>query len=94
MSAIALVLVGLGLAAIYPCMMTRTPQRLGTALAAHAIGFQVSAAMLGAAALPSLSGFLAEKFGLETIAVVAVGLAFVILLLHESLLIPSRRMSA
>jgi MFS family permease len=29
MSAIALVLAGLGLAAIYPCMMTRTPQRPG-----------------------------------------------------------------
>jgi fucose permease len=94
MSAISLVLVGLGLAAIYPCMMTRTPQRLGTALAAHAIGFQVSAATLGAAALPSLSGLLAEKFGLETIAVVAVGLAFVVLLLHESLLMPSRRINA
>lgn len=93
MSAIALVLVGLGLAAIYPCMMTRTPQRLGTALAAHAIGFQVSAAVLGAAALPSLSGLLAEKFGLETIAVVAAGLACIVLLLHESLLMPSRRTS-
>lgn len=94
MSAIALVVVGLGLSAIYPCMMTRTPQRLGPALAVHAIGFQVSAAMLGATALPSLSGFLAEKFGIETIAAAAVGLAFVVLFLHESLLMPSRKMSA
>jgi fucose permease len=94
MSAVALALAGLGLAAIYPCLMTRTPQRLGTALAVHAIGFQVSAAMLGGAALPSVSGVLAERFGLETIAAAAVGLALVVLLLHESLLLSSRRMRA
>jgi fucose permease len=92
MSAVALALSGLGLAAIYPCMMTRTPQRLGKALAAHAIGFQVSAATLGAAALPSLSGLLAEQFGLEALAAAAVGMALMVFLLHESLLIPSRKM--
>jgi hypothetical protein len=74
-------------------MMTRTPQRLGNALSAHAIGFQVSAAMLGAIALPSLSGLLAERFGLEAIAAAAVGTALMLLLLHEALLTPSRRTS-
>ena len=93
-SAVALALAGLGLAAIYPCLMTSTPRRLGSALAVHAIGFQVSAAMLGAAALPSVSGVLAERFGLETVATATVGMAFVVLLLHESLLLPSRRMWA
>jgi fucose permease len=93
-SAVALALAGLGLAAIYPCLMTSTPRRLGSALAVHAIGFQVSAAMLGAAALPSVSGVLAERFGLETVATATVGMAFVVLLLHESLLLPSRRMRA
>jgi len=80
-----LVLLGLALAPVYPCLMTRTPQRLGTAHAAHAIGFQVSAAMLGAAALPSAAGLAAEKTGLETIAWMAVGLAGVLWLLHEAL---------
>lgn len=90
LSAAALALIGLGLAAIYPSMMMRTPQRLGTSLSAHAIGFQVSAAMLGTAALPSLIGLLAEKFGLESVAGAAVGMAVVLVLLHEALLIPSR----
>jgi fucose permease len=92
-SAVALALTGLGLAAIYPSMMTRTPQRLGNALSAHAIGFQVSAAVVGTAALPSLSGFLAEQFGMEAAAAAAVGMALMLLLLHEALLIPSRRTS-
>ncbi len=92
-SAAALALTGLGLAAIYPSMMTRTPQRLGNALSAHAIGFQVSAAVVGTAALPSLSGLLAEQFGMEAVAAAAVGMALMLLLLHEALLIPSLRTS-
>lgn len=85
-SSVGLAITGLSLAAIYPCLMTRTPQRLGKALAAHAIGFQVSTAMLGAAALPSLSGFVAQRSGLETVAVATVVMAAVVWALHEWLL--------
>lgn len=85
-SAAALALAGLGLAAIFPCLMTRTPQRLGTARAAHAIGFQVSAAMIGAAALPSVSGLLAQRLGLEVVPVAAVVMAAALFALHEGLL--------
>lgn len=92
LSAVALVLTGLGLASIYPSMMTRTPQRLGSALSAHAIGFQVSAATLGAAALPSLAGVVAQRIGLEAVAVAAVALALAVFALHEALLLaPARR---
>jgi fucose permease len=88
-SAFALGLTGLGLAPIYPCMMTRTPQRLGKSLAAHVIGFQVSAAMLGAAAIPSACGWLAQRAGLFVIAVAAVGMALAVALLHETILLRS-----
>ena len=90
---LALALAGLGLAAIYPCMMSRTPKRLGTSFTSHAIGFQVSAATLGAAALPSLTGYLAERLGLETLAAAPVAMSLMLLLLHESLLLPSRKLS-
>lgn len=90
-TAVSLALAGLGLACIYPCLMTRTPQRLGKVLAAHAIGFQVSAAMLGAAALPGLSGLLGEKAGLEAIAPTFIGVAALLVTLHETLLRGDRR---
>lgn len=80
-----LIITGLALAPIYPCMMTRTPERLGKSLAAHAIGFQVSAAMIGAALLPAGSGLLA-KASLENIAWASLGMAIVLFLLHEFLL--------
>ena len=66
--------------------MTRTPQRLGAALAAHAIGFQVSAAMIGAAVLPCLCGLLAEQMNLEVVARSAVCMALAIALVHEIIL--------
>jgi fucose permease len=90
-SAMSLAILGLGLAAIFPCMMTQTPKRLGKSMAGHAIGFQVSAAMLGAAALPSLSGILAEWWGLRTIGIASVAMAAGLFLLHEALLLGDRR---
>jgi fucose permease len=86
LSALGIALTGLGLASVYPCLMTRTPQRLGPALAAHAIGFQVGAAMIGAAVLPGISGLLAQHAGLEWVASAAVFMALAVYALHEWLL--------
>ena len=85
-SGISLVLCGLGLAAIFPCLMTRTPERLGKRLAAHAIGMQVSAAMIGAAALPSIAGLLAQNVSLQSVATWSVGMATFLFVLHEIVL--------
>jgi fucose permease len=80
-----LVLAGIGLAPVFPCLMTRTPQRLGTALSAHAIGFQVGAAMIGAAAIPGALGLIAGATGLEAVPIGTVVLAALLWLLHEGL---------
>jgi fucose permease len=80
-----LVLAGIGLAPVFPCLMTRTPERLGTALSAHAIGFQVGAAMIGAAAVPGALGLIAGGSGLEAVPAATVVLAGVLWLLHEGL---------
>lgn len=92
-SASSLVLVGLGLASIYPCLMTRTPQRFGKAYAAHAIGFQVSAAMVGAALFPSACGWLAQSLGLQTVAFATMGMAGGLLFTHEAVLYIDRKAS-
>jgi fucose permease len=89
-AALGLVVLGLGLASIFPTLMTRTPQRLGRAQAAHAIGFQVSAAMLGAATLPSLTGVAAQTMGLEAIGRCDLAIAAAIFVMHELLLLRTR----
>lgn len=77
----ALVLLAAMLAPVYPTLMARTPARLGAALAVHAIGFQVSAAMAGVAVLPWVLGIAADVLGARAvpplILALAVGLGLV-----------------
>ncbi len=81
-----LLLIGLGLAPIFPCLMTMTPRRLGAGYATHAVGFQVSSGMLGAALVPGLAGLFADKLGLDVVAQFALGLAILLFANHELLL--------
>ena len=79
-------LVGLGLAPVFPCLMSRTPRRLGTQISAHAIGFQVGAAMIGAAVVPGTLGLFAGIGGLEMVPLGTVVLFGLLGFLHERLL--------
>jgi fucose permease len=83
---LGLVVLGASLAPIFPTLMARTPARLGEAAAPHAIGFQVSAATLGAAVLPSAYGLLAGRAGAAAIPLALLGAALLLLGLHEVLL--------
>lgn len=85
-AAAGLTLAGLTLAPIFPTLMARAPERLGPSVALHAIGFKVSAAMVGGAVFPAIGGLLADAAGLNTISWCAAGGSFVLLMLHEALL--------
>ena len=80
-----LVALGLSLAPVYPALIAATPRRVGPADTSAAVGFQVSAAVLGSALLPGLMGALAQRTGLESIvwSLLALGLALVAV--HELL---------
>ncbi|MGD1910027.1 MAG: sugar MFS transporter [Rivularia sp. (in: cyanobacteria)] len=79
---ISLPLIGIALAPIFPLTIWLTPQRIPTASVPAAIGFITSVASLGAAAIPSLAGFFASRFGLEIIPVLMIPLALVMVILH------------
>jgi fucose permease len=83
---LGLVTAGLALAPVFPCLMSRTPARVGEALAPNAIGFQVSLATVGAAVLPALGGALVAGQGLAAVSTEAVGLSLLLVLLHETIL--------
>ena len=74
---------GLLLAPIFPLLIAETPGRVGEPHAAHAIGFQISAATLGAGVLPALAGLLARHAGLESLGPFLLGTTVLLLLLHE-----------
>lgn len=57
----ALVLTGLGLAPVYPCLMHEVPRRFAPAAVQTIIGRQSGGASFGAAVLPALAGALAQQ---------------------------------
>ena len=85
---LALALLGLALAPIYPLSITDTPRRVGRQLAHYATGFQVSSAGLGIAVLPWLFGVTAAQFGLGIMGPALVGGSLLLFLLER---ISSRR---
>lgn len=69
-------------ASVFPMLMSLTPERLGRSASIHAIGWQVSAATVGGALVPSVAGFVAEAAGLAVIPVFMVVMAIVLILLE------------
>ena len=62
-----IVILGIAVAPVFPSLISVTPERIGNQHAATAIGVQISMAMLGAALLPGLAGWLSDEYGLEII---------------------------
>jgi len=81
---LAVSLIGISIAPIFPAMMSGTSRRVGAHFAANTIGMQMAATGFGAAVIPSLMGILARRLSLEVIPicllVVYAGLAVVYLL--------------
>lgn len=73
LAAASLVLLGLGFAPVYPGLMHEVPKRFAASAIQTVIGRQSGAAYLGAAALPALSGWIAQKVSLDTIVWVVAG---------------------
>ena len=67
LSFIAIALLGLSLAPMFPSLISLTPARMGPAHTANAVGFQITAAMSGGAALVGGFGLVADRLGLETL---------------------------
>ncbi len=65
---LGLVVIGVGLAPVFPSLVLLTPGRLGPAFSSWAVGYQLAAASLGAAAIPGAVGVAVAIAGLETLA--------------------------
>nr|WP_306812951.1 MFS transporter [Paenibacillus soyae] len=56
-----LIILGLGLAPIFPCMLHETPARYGKRHSQRIMGYQMAVAYTGSTLLPPLLGFLASR---------------------------------
>lgn len=65
---LGLILIGLGFAPIYPCMMHETPKRFNEEISNALIGYQVGAACLGGSAISGGLGLIFSMTSLELLA--------------------------
>lgn len=80
---LAIGLMGLSLAVIFPTLTSDTPHRVGARHAANTIGLQAGAAAFGLALLPGLAGVLAERVGLEALGPFLVISSLLMLLVNQ-----------
>lgn len=83
LAAAALVLLGTGLAPVYPGLMHEVPRRFAPEAVQVVIGRQSGAAYVGAALLPAASGALAQ-YSLESVAwLVVIGVVLLLVAVHR-----------
>lgn len=78
-------LLGLGLAPIFPCLMHETPRRFDRNTFRTVIGFQMASANLGGSIVPGLMGIVGARIGLNAIAPCVGVLLVVLFILSERL---------
>ncbi len=81
----AFVLVGLGCAPVFPCMLHETPARFGAANAQAIMGFQMAVAYVGSTLLPPLFGFVASATSLALLPWFLAGYATALLVASQRL---------
>ena len=64
-SIIGLIVIGLGCAPIYPCIIHATPNNFGADKSGAIIGIQMASAYCGATFIPPVFGLIAEFIGFE-----------------------------
>ena len=81
-----LILIGLGCAPIYPCIIHSTPRHFGAANSQAVIGVQMASAYAGTLAMPPLFGVLAQRWGAGLLPAYLIILLLLTMAMHEMLL--------
>ena len=84
-SMIALTLLGLGCAPIYPCVIHSTPEHFGQENSQAIIGVQMASAYLGVCAMPPLFGLIANHLSAALLPVYLAAIHVVMILMCERL---------
>ncbi|WP_040197399.1 MFS transporter [Candidatus Soleaferrea massiliensis] len=88
---VGVVLMGLGFAPIYPCLIHETPRRFSKAVSDRLIGYQVGAAFFGGSIISAGIGVLLSAFSLELLPVLLILVVAAIFVINEVLLRSQKR---
>ena len=81
-----LLLVGLGCAPIYPCIIHSTPANFGPEKSQVLIGVQMASAYVGTLTMPPLFGLIANHIGAWVMPVYLLGILVLMVWMHEKML--------
>ena len=82
---VAIVLIGLGSAPIYPCIIHATPSLFGKDISQAMIGIEMASAYVGFCIMPTAFGYIAEFAGISVLPVVLLLLMSVMFISYEKL---------
>ena len=80
------ILIGLGCAPIYPCVIHSTPERFGAGNSQAVIGVQMASAYIGTSLMPPLFGLIAEHIDVALLPAYSLAILATMTLMHERLL--------
>ena len=80
------ILIGLGCAPIYPCVIHSTPERFGAGNSQAVIGVQMASAYIGTSLMPPLFGLVAEHIDVALLPAYLLAILATMTLMHERLL--------
>lgn len=85
LNAIALIIYGLGIAGIFPCMMNATARRFNENIFDTLCGVQIGFASVGVCLFPAIIGILMEKINLEILIPFVILVTVIMLLIDKKL---------
>ena len=85
LSLIGLILIGLGCAPVYPCIIHSTPAHFGADKSQAIIGVQMASAYLGTCVMPPLFGLIANHLNVALLPVYLFLILILMIIMHELL---------
>ena len=86
MSLVGLILIGLGCAPVYPCIIHSTPANFGPERSQALIGVQMASAYVGTLLMPPLLGLIADGIGAWTMPLYLLAILALMAAMHERML--------
>ena len=87
---IGILLIGLGCAPIYPCIIHSTPSHFGAERSQALIGVQMASAYVGTSLMPPFFGFIAGKTSVAILPIYLIVLLGIMVFSHEKLIFKTR----
>ena len=85
-SLLGLVLIGLGCAPVYPCVIHSTPEHFGAEKSQALIGVQMASAYVGICLMPPLFGLIANHISVALMPVYLLAILMLMTIMHEKML--------